>query len=217
MDIVTGVGVLDKAVKVLRAVAEQPRSLGGLQTSTGLPRATAHRLAVALETHGMLRRDDDGRFDLGPELASLGRTATERFPLAGLALPALEALRAATDESVQLFVREGSHRRCVVSLQSPHALRWIVPEGVLFPLDVGSAGRVLSGETSEPGWIASVEEREPGVASVSAPVVDGEGSLVAAVSVSGPIDRLTREPGVRFGAPVLAAAGEVATLLGTST
>ena len=111
----------------------EPRSLGGLQTATGLPRATAHRLAVALEMHGLLRRDDDGRFDLGPELASLGRTAAERFPLAGLALPALEALRASTDESVQLFVREGSHRRCVVSLQSPHALRWIVPEGRAVP------------------------------------------------------------------------------------
>ena len=105
MDIVTGVGVLDKAVHVLRAVADEPRSLSGLQTATGLPRATAHRLAVALETHGLLRRDDDGRFDLGPELASLGRTAAERFPLAGLALQSLQSLRASTDESVQLFVR----------------------------------------------------------------------------------------------------------------
>ena len=214
MDIVTGVGVLDKAVHLLRAVAETPRTLGGLQSATGLPRATAHRLAVALEAHGLLRRDDDGRFDLGPELASLGRTAAERFPLAGLALPALEALRAATDESVQLFVREGSHRRCVVSLQSPHALRWIVPEGVLFPLDVGSAGRVLS-SIDLSGWIESVEEREPGVASVSAPVFDVDGSVVAAVSVSGPIDRLTRAPGERFGESVLAAAAEIARTLGT--
>jgi DNA-binding IclR family transcriptional regulator len=216
MDIVTGVGVLDKAVHVLRAVAEQPRTLGGLQAATGLPRATAHRLAVALEMHGLLRRDDEGRFDLGPELASLGRTASERFPLAGLALPALERLRALTDESVQLFVHEGSHRRCVVSLQSPHALRWIVPEGVLFPLDVGSAGRVLSGESTSTGWVESVEEREPGVASVSAPVFDPDGVVVAAVSVSGPIDRLTREPGARFGASVLDAAAEIARVLSTS-
>ncbi len=215
MDIVTGVGVLDKAVRILRAVAERPQSLGGLQTATGLPRATAHRLAVALEAHGLLRRDDDGRFDLGPELASLGRTATERFPLAGIALPALESLRAATDESVQLFVREGSHRRCVVSLQSPHALRWIVPEGVLFPLEVGSAGRVLSGETTASGWVESVEEREAGVASVSAPVVDADGSVTAAVSVSGPIDRLTREPGHRFGARVVEAAHVISAKLGT--
>mgnify|MGYP003134620037 CR=1 FL=1 len=215
MDIVTGVGVLDKAVHVLRAVAERPVSLGGLQAATGLPRATAHRLAVSLEAHGLLRRDDEGRFDLGPELASLGRAAADRFPLAGLALPALEALRTATDESVQLFVREGSHRRCVVSLQSPHALRWIVPEGVLFPLDVGSAGRVLSGGAVGGAWVESVEEREPGVASVSAPVVDAGGVLVAAVCVSGPIDRLTRSPGERFGSQVVDAATTITAALET--
>lgn len=215
MDIVTGVGVLDKAVHVLRAVSESPRSLNALQAATGLPRATAHRLAVALEQHGLLRRDDDGRFDLGPELAALGRVAAGRFPLAGLALPALEALRDETQESVQLFVREGANRRCVVSLQSPHALRWIVPEGVLFPLGLGSAGRVLTGDAADSGWVESVEEREPGVASVSAPVVGPNGAVVAAVSVSGPIDRLTRSPGDRFGAQVSAAASAVERALGT--
>jgi DNA-binding IclR family transcriptional regulator len=211
MDIVTGVGVLDKAVHVLRAVADAPRTLNGLQAATGLPRATAHRLAVALEEHGLLRRDDEGRFDLGPELAALGRVASDRFPLAALALPVLEHLRDRTGESVQLFVREGSQRRCVLSLQSPHALRWIVPEGVLFPLDAGSAGRVLSGEAGRGGWVQSVEEREPGVASVSAPVRDADGRVIAAVSISGPIERLSRSPGTRFGDQVVAAAHEITT------
>jgi len=214
MDIVTGVGVLDKATHVLRAVAERPLSLQGLQSATDLPRATAHRLAVALEAHGLLRRDDEGRFDLGPELAALGRIASERFPLAGLALPVLEALRDDTGESAQLFVREGTHRRCVLSLQSPHALRWIVPEGVLFPLELGSAGRVLSAATTS-DWVESVEEREPGVASVSAPVFAADGGIVAAVSVSGPIERLSRAPGAVYGAKVAAAAAEIAAVLGT--
>jgi DNA-binding IclR family transcriptional regulator len=209
MDIVTGVGVLDKAVHVLRAVADAPRSLNALQAATGLPRATAHRLAVALEQHGLLRRDDEGRFDLGPELVALGRVASDRFPLAALALPTLERLRDSTGESVQLFVREGAQRRCVVSLQSPHALRWIVPEGVLFPLDAGSAGRVLTGHQGLDGWVQSVEEREAGVASVSAPVHDADGAVAAAVSISGPVERLTRQPGERFGEHVLSAAQEV--------
>lgn len=215
MDIVTGVGVLDKAVHVLRAVADAPLTLNGLQAATGLPRATAHRLAVALEEHGLLRRDDDGRFDLGPELAALGRVASERFPLAARSLPTLERLRDDTGESVQLFVREGAQRRCVVSLQSPHALRWIVPEGVLFPLDAGSAGRVLRGDTAPVGWAQSVEEREAGVASVSAPVHDADGRVVAAVSISGPVERLTREPGRRFGAQVVAAATTLTATIST--
>ena len=210
MDIVTGVGVLDKAVTVLRAVAAEPRSLADLQDATDLPRATAHRLAVALEKHGLLRRDDDGRFDLGPELAAWGRTASERYPLGAIALPVLERLRDVSGESVQLFVREGNQRRCVLSLQSPHALRWIVPEGVLFPLDAGSAGRALTDSAGGEAWVASVEEREAGVASVSAPVVAADGSVVAAVSISGPIDRMTRQPGKRFGDQVVGAAAEIA-------
>lgn len=215
MDIVTGVGVLDKAAHVLRAVSDGPKSLNALQAATGLPRATAHRLAVALETHGLLRRDDEGRFDLGPELAALGRVAAARFPLTGLALPAIESLRDDTQESAQLFVREGANRRCVLSLQSPHALRWIVPEGVLFPLGLGSAGRVLRGQVTDAGWVESVEEREAGVASVSAPVRGPDGSIVAAVSVSGPIDRITRSPGDRHGDRVVAAAEQIESELGT--
>jgi len=209
MDMVTGVGVLDKVMSVLRSVAASPRSLGELQQATGLPRATAHRLAMALEQHGLLRRDADGRFELGLGLVPLGQTASDRFPLVELARPELDALRDATGESVQLFVREGTSRRCVLSLESTHGLRWIVPQGALLPLDVGSAGRVLSGETSRVGWIESIGEREAGVASVSAPVVAADGTTLGAISVSGPVERLTRQPGKRFGDDVVAAARRI--------
>ena len=209
MDMITGVGVLDKAMSVLRSVSESPRSLGELQQTADLPRATAHRLAIALEQHGLLRRDADGRFELGLGLVPLGQMASDRFPLVELARPMLETLRDATGESVQLFVREGAFRRCVLSLESTHGLRWIVPQGALLPLDVGSAGRVLSGETSRTGWIQSIGEREAGVASVSAPVTDDDGATVAAVSVSGPIERLTRQPGKRFGDEIVAAARRI--------
>jgi len=209
MDIVTGVGVLDKAMVVLHAVADAPRTLGELQESTGLPRATAHRLATALEHHGMLRRDGEGRFALGLGLVALGEAAAAQFALVVHARPVLAQLRSDTGESVQLFVREGDQRRCVLSLESTHGLRWIVPQGALLPLDVGSAGRVLSGETGRAGWVESVGEREAGVASVSAPVVGSDGSVVAALSVSGPIERVTRQPGRRFGAAVVEAAARL--------
>ncbi|RLE16874.1 MAG: IclR family transcriptional regulator, partial [Actinobacteria bacterium] len=151
---------------ILRAVANDPVNLNDLQAATGLPRATAHRLASALVTHGMLRRNSEGQFALGHGLVALGQAAGERFPLAELARPVLEELRNETGESVQMFVREDGQRRCVLSLESTHGLRWIVPEGALFPLEVGSAGRLLSGASTREGWIQSIGEREPGVVSV---------------------------------------------------
>jgi DNA-binding IclR family transcriptional regulator len=198
VDSVSGIGVLDKAFSIVDALEAGPRSLNDLVATTGIARATAHRLAVALEAHGMVRRDDDGRFALGTRL----------LPLAELARPALERLRDETGESVQLYVRQGDQRVCVASLESPHGLRTIVPLGATLPLDVGSAGRVLRGETKGE-WVQTVEERERGVASVSAPVVEGGGHVIAAVSVSGPIERMTRAPGKQFGAAVAATARAV--------
>jgi DNA-binding IclR family transcriptional regulator len=202
------VGVLDKAVVLLDVLEEQPRSLAELVEATGLSRATAHRLAVALEDHGLVRRDPEGRFTLGARLVALGRAASAGLSLVEVAGPALADLRDATGESVQLYVREGDDRVCVAALESPHGLRTIVPVGARLPLAVGSAGRVLApGATiGRSGWVDSVGERESGVASVSAPVLDGQGAVVAAISVSGPIGRTTRTPGRRYGADVVAAA-----------
>ncbi len=207
----SGVGVLDKGVQILQALVAGPLDLLSLQRVTGLPRATAHRLAVALEHHHLVRRDPQGRFCLGFELIHLGRAATDAFPLAEFAIAALTALRDATGESVQLYVREDDSRRCVVSLQSSHALRWIVPEGALLPLGLGSAGRVLA--EAGPRVADSVEEREAGVASVSAAVLDRRGAVIAAVSISGPVERLTRTPLERFGESVEAAALAVGAAL----
>ena len=211
---VSGVGVLDKSVAVLDAVSVEPRTLAELVAATGLSRATCHRLAVALEAHGLVRRDADGRFTLGLRLIGLGRAASDRWPLAEAARPALEWLREATGESVQLYVRDGDRRLCVDSLDSPHELRTIVEIGARLRLDVGSAGRLLLGNGSgSNGWVASVEERAPGVASVSAPVHGTDGAVAAAVGVSGPIERTTRRPGTRYGDSVVEAARRVETAL----
>ncbi len=203
---VSGVGTIDKGVRLLELVeAQGPRSLAELVAGSGLSRATTHRLAVALEAHGLLRRAGDGRFALGLRLVGLGRAAADGLPLAESAAPALATLRDATGESAQLYVRDGDRRVCVASLESPHGLRTIVAMGAALPLDRGSAGRVLR-EPVDQGWVESIEERERGVASVSAPVRGPDGDVVAAVSVSGPIERTTRRPGVRYGDAVAAAA-----------
>lgn len=195
---------------ILDALEAGPLALAELVTLTGISRATAHRLASALEGHGFVGRDAEGRFTLGPRLT--------RPSLEEAARTALAALRDATGESAQLYVPRKGSRLCVVSLESPHSLRTIVAVGAVLPLDKGSAGEVLAlrgTQVRRRGWVESVEEREPGVASVSAPVWR-EGEVAAAVSVSGPVERTSRSPGRRYAAEVMSAARAVETAMGWS-
>lgn len=203
MDSVSGVGVLDKAFVVLNVLVTRPLALSEVVEATGIPRATCHRLLSALEHHGAVRRNDEGLYCVGPTMAGLGRAATSQFPFLRKAREIATELRDKTGESVQVFMPETDGRRCVISLESPNGLRWIVPEGSLFPIARGSAGRALSGaKLSNGGWIESVEERVKGVASVSAPVIDAAGDVIAALSISGPLERMSRNPGAKFGAMV---------------
>jgi DNA-binding IclR family transcriptional regulator len=227
----SSVGVLDKAVVVLDCLASGPASLAELVERSGLSRPTAYRLAVALEVHRLAERDSAGRFRLGPRLAELGAIG-RTDPLERAAGPILERLCNTTHESAQLYRRAGNVRRCVAAAERSSGLRDTVPVGAELPMTAGSAAQVLlaweplvdpsmvTGEAKfspttlagvrRRGWAASVGEREPGVASVSAPVFGPDGHVIAAVSVSGPIDRLTRMPG-RLHADAVVAAGRALT------
>ncbi len=222
------VGVLDKAVAILHAVADEPATLAELVARTGLPRATAHRLAVALEGHRLVRRTGGGSWAPGPALAELNRSSTD---LGELAARHLVALRDASGESAQFYVREGAHRVCVAAAERTSGLRDTVPVGARLPMTAGSAAHALLAFTPADevtrllpsasftartlldvrrrGWAHSVAEREPGVASLSAPVRDGTGAVVGAVSISGPVERLGRRPGPEIIGAVLDAAAAI--------
>jgi DNA-binding IclR family transcriptional regulator len=222
----SGIGVLDKAVGVLHTIAESPCGLAELCDRTGLPRATAHRLAAGLEVHRLLARDDAGRWRLGPALSELAAQVND--PLLAASATVLPRLRDITGESVQLYRQEGTSRICIAAAEPPAGLRDTVLVGARLPMTAGSGAKVLLAYSDDPtrdtvlatakfsdriltevrrrGWAQSAAEREPGVASVSAPVRDANGSVVAAISVSGPIDRMGRRPGARWAADLLAAA-----------
>src|SRR5215510_11297280 len=104
----SGIGVLDKAVDVLHTIAESPCGLAELCERTALPRATAYRLAAALEVHRLLARDDEGRWRLGPAVTELAAHVND--PLLAASAAVLPALRETTGESVQLYRREGTSR-----------------------------------------------------------------------------------------------------------
>ena len=132
-------------------------------------------------------------------------------------------------------------RVCVAAAERASGLRDTVPVGAALPMTAGSAAQVLlaweEGErmhrglrgatftattlagVRRRGWAASAAEREAGVASISAPVRGAPGAggaggrVLAAVSVSGPIERLTRSPGRLHAAAVVAAGEKISDLL----
>lgn len=221
LDSISTVGVIDKSVAILEALSKGPRSLLDLVEETGLARPTIHRLAVALESHGLVGRDGDGKFRLGRRLILWGSGTGLADTLVDAASDVLSALSLKTGESAQLFIRDGSSRVCIAAFDRPTGLRDTVPIGAVLSLQAGSGAKALMAWASEGGssantaelaqvrrrgWAESVAEREAGVASVSAPVFDGAGVVVAAVGVSGPIDRFGASPGRRFGSAVRKAA-----------
>src|SRR6476469_7367943 len=229
----SGIGVVDKSAAILSAVAASPRTLAELVSVTDLPRATAHRLAVALEVHRLLARDSEGRFVLGPRVGELAHALPDA--LVSAAGPVLAAVRDECGESTQLYRRDGSERVCVAAAERASGLRTTVPIGTRLPLSAGSGAQVLLAwsdpstlgavlasarftprllaEVRRRGWAQSVAQREAGVASVSAPVLASSGALLAAISISGPIERLGRTPGARFAPVLVAGAHRIAAAL----
>ena len=177
----SGIGVLDKAVGVLHSIAESPCGLAELCDRTGLPRATAHRLAAGLEAHRLLARDGTGRWLLGPALTELA--AHVHDPLLAASAAVLPRLREITGECAALPAgghHPSLHRRAGTGRRAPRHRAGRYPAAddggfgrqVLLAFgDNATAQAVLPAakfterslaEVRRRGWAQSAAEREPG-------------------------------------------------------
>ena len=126
----------------------------------------------------------------------------------------------ATNESVQLYELTGSSRTCVAAIEPPSGLTHTVPVGSQLPLDRGSAAKIFAAHklvdapfpdeemvtVRSTGLAESVAEREVGLASVSTPIFGKNGTVLAVLSISGPVERLKPSPADKWGKELLAAA-----------
>jgi DNA-binding IclR family transcriptional regulator len=159
----------------------------------------------------VLARDADGRFIIGGRAA---RWSAGDDALRARAEDVVIELRDATGVSAQVYRRVGDQRLCIAAAEPAAGLRDTVPVGSLLTLGAGSAAQVLVAWLPDAeraalldgaafteadlaavrrrGWAHSLGQREPGVGSVSVPVTDTKGAVIAAVSISGPLERLSR-------------------------
>lgn len=117
-------------------------------------------------------------------------------------------------------------RTCLVRVEGPQAIRHHIRVGEGLPLDKGSPGRVIlafSGEPGPPyekirrtGYYISIGERDPEVASVSAPVFGMNWRLLGSVGISGPASRLPHRKLMAHAKRIVRVANQLSYALGGS-
>src|SRR5690349_20791219 len=134
-----GVAAVDRALSLLGAYREGDRSLtlNDLAARTGLVKSTVLRLLASLAHFGLVQRDQEGRYTLGPEVARLQSIYTRSFSLESIVLPELRALVERTRESAVYHVRQGDLRLVLYRVDSPQPIRDHLKVGDVMPLDRG--------------------------------------------------------------------------------
>lgn len=207
-----GIQVLRRAAAALDEIATAPGALRlvDLGARLGLAKSTARRLLVGLVEVGFAAVDDGGRIVLGDRLLGLG--TADATHLAARFRPALEAIAAATGETVDLSVLRGNQMWFIDQVESAHRLRAVSAVGVRFPVHSTAngkaalailddadlarftpAGDALHDEINEirrSGIAFDHDEHTPGI---SAAGVAGRvaGGHIVAISVPAPTGRFT--------------------------
>lgn len=220
-----GVAAVDRALEILAAFRTGDRALelAELARRTGFVKSTIIRLAVSLERAGLMVRMPDGTYQLGPETLRLGSTYQSSLDLEQYVVPVLEHLAEATEESASLYVRRGNQRLCLYRVDSPHRLRLHVVAGEMRPMDKGAIAQVLRlnrewpphpGSEAAKLPLYSAGVTDPHVAALAMPVFGADGKLMGALSLSGPVPRLTPERAKIVGAILAKAAWNLTRTLG---
>ena len=186
------------------AALREPARLTELVQATGRPKSSTLRLLTSLVHGGLLTRGPDGRFSPGPLVTRLATLRDSWDALARRVRPELARLARRTRESAGFSVRDGAARLLLARVHSPESVRDHLEEGARLPLTRGAAGEALLAfdadrprghlrEVRARGWAASFGARDPNVAAVAVPLLDRGGRLLGALSVSGPITRVTAD------------------------
>jgi IclR family acetate operon transcriptional repressor len=208
----------DRTAHVLALVLERaPRAPAELAAAVGVPERDAEPLVAALERHGLVRRDGSG-IRPGPAALRFARSGVGRADLAEHARPSMRRLADESGETVNLMVPTATGTEAIAQEDGRHLLgatNWI---GRDVPDHASAAGKVFLAHgvsriaprlerltprtlvdraalaedlaaVRERGYATLVDELEPGLSVVAAPVFDA-GGVVAALAVSGPTARL---------------------------
>lgn len=139
-----------KAFRVIELFRERDEvSLSECARLLGMPRASAHRMLVTLESTGTLERTDAGRFQLSMRMFEIGALAPRRRRLHDASCRALECLVDHFGLPSHLVVRDGHEVLCLVSAQRQAHDRSRIRAGSRRPVHASAEGKVLLAHAGE--------------------------------------------------------------------
>ena len=205
-------------IHVIEAI--NPPLLSQLALSHELPKSTTSRLLGALEKQGLIQRDRAGAYLPGNVLTRFARQRNHELDLSTKIRPVLDILAEKTGETANLAIPGNGYVEMIDQVDGRYLLgatNWV---GTKVPYHCSALGKVLlaynvvkipNGRlekraprsiTTRPALLAELEivrrqgyasikdELEEGLVAVAAPVRDGDGNVIAAISVSGPTPRI---------------------------
>ncbi|MFF0773173.1 IclR family transcriptional regulator [Nonomuraea wenchangensis] len=240
----TTVQSVDRAIAILEILAREGATrVTDLAAELDVHKSTAFRLLAALEQGGLVEQSGDrGRYRLGFGVIRLAGAASAQLDLARESRPVCLRLAAAVGETVNVAVAQDGATVNISQVRGPAAIsghNWVgqrtpshatssgkvllafgalrLPAGELeryTPRTITSPDAIGLAEIRERGWAVTVEELEVGLNAVAAPVRGGDGTVVAAVSASGPSYRLTPERLPEVGELLARGAQEISERIG---
>jgi IclR family acetate operon transcriptional repressor len=209
----------------------------------GVARSTAHRLLATLRHREFAVQSGDRRYRAGPALRRTAASSHSTALLAELAGPLVARLRDEVNETVHLVVLDGADAVFLLSEEGRQPLRIGSRAGARLPAQHASGGKVLlaaldpaelarrftgQGQTEEgmaalQASLARVRrtglginrgETEDGIGAVAVPVRDDDGVPIAALAVSVPLMRLTRDRVPELTAALRRSATAISALVG---
>ena len=226
------------------AASDEPRGASDLARELGMTRSNAHRLVQTLAAAGFVKPvDSEGKYAATLLLFELGARAARRLDVWSVSYPVMSRLARQCDENVILATLERGEMVVIERIESTRALRTYTPIGTRTPLHCSSPGKVYLafgdapvsgkldpftartitdparlarelGKTRARGYSIARGEWREDVGGMAVPLRGRDGRVLAALSVSGPVDRFRSKDIERHAPHLLRAGREISLELG---
>ena len=142
---------VDKALMVLKYVADAARPLGVTEISEGLhfSKTATFRFLETLEYNHYLYKHSDGRYEIGPQAMYISRRYRANEVVKDALFPIMRALRDRFNLGVQLCTLTDEEVIVVAYLHSHSVIQIKSEVGTLLPIHTAAAGKLILANMSE--------------------------------------------------------------------